>query len=214
VPVIGLYNGGGPSRAIPFHTRQDRRPTRAGGGGLLFGGGDEDGGGDGGCGVTDGDGDGDGDGEGGGDGDADGDGFGEGLGDGLPDRLGFVEDEDAAGSRIGGGDVASAAGDDEDLALAESFGEDSWSEICCTAATEWAEVRGPGPLRASAVLAATTAPTPTAMATRSPVIRRNTEFRSTVLPWSPGGAPESHSAASTSAVSPSCDRPRCCHPRP
>jgi hypothetical protein len=172
--------------------------------------------------VTDGEGDGDGDGEGEGegegegDGDADGDGFGEGLGDGLPDRLGFVEDEDdVAGSRIGGLDVASAVGHVEDLAaLGEGFGEDSRSEICCTAATEWADVRGPGPLRASAVLAATTAPTPTAMATRSPVIRRNTEIRSTVLPWSAGGAPDSHSAASTSAASPSCDRPRCCQSRP
>src|ERR1700691_2132795 len=171
-------------RSIPCHPvpLPSGPPDAAGqpqpGGGLLFGGGDEDGGGEGGCSVTDGEGDGDGDGEGEGDGDADGDGFGEGLGDGLPDRLGFVEDEDdVAGSRIGGLDVASAVGHVEDLAaLGEGFGEDSWSEICCTAATEWADVRGPGPLRASAVLAATTAPTPTAMATRSPVIRRNTEI--------------------------------------
>src|ERR1700733_7200246 len=107
--------------------------------GLLSGGGDEDGGGKGGCSVTDGDGDGDGDGEGDGDGDGDGDGFGEGLGDGLPDLLGFGEDEDdAVGSRAGGLDVTSAVGDDEDAAaLGESFGEDgddSRSEICCTAA--------------------------------------------------------------------------------
>jgi hypothetical protein len=164
--------------------------------------------------VTDGDGDGEGDGDGGGDGDGDGDADEDGFGEGLPVRLGFVEDEDdAAGRRIGGLDVASAAGHVEDL-LGEGFGEDSWSEICCTAATEWAEVRGPGPLRASAVLAATTAPTPTAMATRSPVIRRDKGIRSAVLPWSAGGAPDSHSAASTSAASPSCDRPRCCQSRP
>ena len=158
----------------------------------------------------------DGEGDGEGDGDADGDGFGEGLGDGLPDRVGFGEDEgDAVGSRVDGLDVASAAGHVEDLAaLGEGFGEESRSEICCTAATEWAEVRGSGPLRASAVLAATTAPTPIAMATRSPVIRRNKEIRSTPLPWSARGAPDSHSAASTSAAWPSCDRPRCCQSRP
>src|SRR5580700_6348335 len=123
---------------------------------------EEEGSGEGGCSVGVGDGDGDGDG--------DEEGEGDGLGDGLPDGLRFGEDEEnVVGSRAGGVDVASTAGDDEDAAaLGEGFGEDgdangedSRTEICCTAATEWAEVRGPGPLSASAVLAATTAPTPT-----------------------------------------------------
>lgn len=200
------------------------RPDEAGqsqlGSRSLSGGGDEEeGSGEGGCsvGVGDGEGDGDGDGEG------DADGFGEGLGAGLRDGLRFGEgEENVVGSRAGGVDVASTAGDDEDAAaLGEGFGEDgdangedSRTEICCTAATEWAEVRGPGPLSASAVLAATTALTPTAMATRNPVIRRNSEIRSIVLPWSAGGAPDSHSAASSSAASPSCDRPRRCQSRP
>src|SRR5580658_4599057 len=72
-----------------------------------------------------------------------GEGEGDGLGDGLPDGLRFGEDEEnVVGSRAGGVDVASTAGDDEDAAaLGEGFGEDgdangedSRTEICCTAA--------------------------------------------------------------------------------
>jgi hypothetical protein len=68
---------------------------------------------------------------------------------------------------------------------------------------------------ASAVPAAAATATPlTAMAALSPVIRRNREIRSTVLPCSAGGAPAGHSSASASAASPRCDRPRWCQSRP
>jgi hypothetical protein len=114
------------------------------------GGCEEEGGGEGRCNVMDGDGDAEGD----ADGDGDGEGFGEGLGDGLGLGLGFgedgreVADTAGAGSKAGGVVAVSAAGDEEDTVilgdgLADGFdedgdadGEDGWSEICCTAATE------------------------------------------------------------------------------
>jgi hypothetical protein len=170
---------------------------------------------------------GDGDGKGG----EDEEGFGDGLGDGL-DALGLgdgfdegeVTDTAGAGSRAGVVGV-SAVGEEEDtLTLGdgledgfgeEADGEDGWSEICCTAATEWAEVRGPGPRAASAAPpAATMATVLTAIAAFNPRTLRNREIRSTVLPWSAGGRPAGHSAASSSAASPRCDRPRWCQSRP
>lgn len=90
------------------------------------------------------------DGDGDAEGDGDGEGFGEGLGDGLGDGFGEgeVADTAGAGSRAGGVVAVSAAGDEEDTVilgdgLADGFdedgdvdGENGWSEICCTAATE------------------------------------------------------------------------------
>ena len=154
-------------------------------------------------------------------------GFGEGFGAGL-DRLGLGDDLDerevadtaGAGSRAGVVGVST----EDTLTLgdgladgfgAEEDGKDGWREICCTAATEWAEVRGPGPRAASAAPpAATTATALTAIAAFNPRTPRNREIRSTVLPWSAGGAPAGHSAASSSAASPRCDRPRWCQSRP
>lgn len=167
--------------------------------------------------------------------DGGGEGLGEGAGDGFVDGVGagFEECEvaDTAGAvSWAAGEVAvSAAGDEDDAVifsddLAGGFGEDEdgdaddedgRSEIRCTSATEWAEVRSPGPPTARAVpAAATTATALTAMAAFNPRTPRNRKIRFTVLPWGAGGAPAGHSSVSSSAASPSCDRPRCCQSRP
>jgi hypothetical protein len=223
--VIAPHHAGGPSRAAPFHPAKRRCGRYAAGGEDEDGDGEgEDGRGEGGWNVKDGDGD---------DGDGDGDGLGEGLGFGLGLGDGFdegkVADTAGAGSSAGGVVAVSAAGDEADTVilgdgLADGFGEDEdggtggadgWSEICCTAATERAEARGPGARTARAVpAAAITAIALIAMAAFHPQTRRNRGIRSTVLPCSAGGAPAGHSAASSSAASPSCERPRWCQSRP
>ena len=223
--------GRGPSRATPFRPAKRRYGRYAAGGDVEDGGCEgEDGRGEGGWNVKDGDGDDD-DGDGEGDGDGDGFGFGDGLGLGLGGGFdeATVADTAGAGSSAGGVVAVSAAGDEADTVilgdgLADGFGEaenggadgeDGWSEISCTAATERAEARGPGARTARAVpAAAITAIALTAMAAFNPRTRRNKEIRSTVLPCSAGGAPAGHSAASSSAASPSCDRPRWCQSRP
>jgi hypothetical protein len=114
---------------------------------------------------------------------------------------------------MSGASLADGFGEDE-ATDGDAAGADGWSETCCAAATGWPAVCGPDPLAASAVpAAATTATAPITMAAFSPVIRRNKEIRSTVLPCSGGGA-DGHSAASSRAASPRCDRPRWCQSAP
>ncbi len=185
----------------------------------------EDGEGDGdgdGLGLGDGEGDGDGDDlDGNGDGeDLDGNGDGE-VGNGSGEDEdgngnGSDEDEDGNGDGDGGGD-----GEDDDK-------DDGWSATCCTV-MGWFEALGPcgEPVaaRAIAVPAATTAiTTPAAMAASSALtcrrllcrclLRRPRKIRCAVKPCTSGGWPDGHSAASSSAASPRCDRPLSSQSRP
>jgi hypothetical protein len=158
--------------------------------------------GEGGCNVTDGDGAADGDAEGSGDADADGLRCGDDAGAAdVNDRVGL--------------DVVAAADEDgnkdeEATLLGAGLRADGCSETRCTAATELAVVPAPGPLTAKAAPAvAVTATAPTAMAARSPVIRRNRSARTA------GGAPaDGHRAVSSIAASPRCVLPRSCQSRP
>ncbi len=125
-----------------------------------------------------------------------------GGGDGAP-NVGVT-----AGAVVGEGD-----GDGEGEGVGEAEVEVAWSETCCVAAAGWLRWTGTVALvrrvAASAVPAATT--TITTAATKATLIileRRPSQIRSTVKPPTAGGSPDGHSAASSSAASPRCDRPR------
>ena len=109
--------------------------------------------------------------------------------------------------------VSDGVGDGE-ASGEEEVGDDvsGWSEMCWTSAAGWVGVETGTlcvPVTANAVPAPATRTTATATAAAlTALTRRNRGSRSTVKPSAAGGLPIGHSAASSNAASPRCDRPR------
>ena len=138
------------------------------------------------------------------------------MGDGLDDGEGFGGGN---GEKVtGGGDVGGGVGDFLGDGVGEGEGDGDADGVgesvtCWTAATGWVGVVVLGsrkPVAASAVPAAAmnTAAAATTAALAG-LTRRYSGIFSTVIPPTPGGPPDGHSAASSSAASPRWDRPRC-----
>jgi hypothetical protein len=162
-----------------------------------------------------------------GDGEGDGDGFGDGDGEGFFEVVGVADVEDdgaVGGGENTGGGVGVGLGD----GVGDGFGEEEeegegvggWSERCWTSAAGWLGAEaGAGtlwmvvtasavPAPATTITAMATAAALTALARRNSGIRSDSGIRSTVKPSDAGGLPDGHSAASSNAASPRCDRPR------
>jgi len=139
------------------------------------------------------------------------------LGDGKDDV--GARDAGAADAGAGDGDgVCFGEGDaDGEGEADDSDGDAAGSSTTDCTGTGWFRelgLNGAGRVMAAAVAATTAIATPAVMAARAGLNRRNRRIRYTSVPCTAGGVPDGHSAASSRATSPRCDRPRSCQSGP